>query len=388
MTRRVLSHLYLLAIVWIAVASIACAGNVTIPDPALRTAIQSALGLGAHASISSEAAETLTMLLAGRMGIQSLRGLEAFVNLAYLQLHENEISDLTPLKGLTSLQSLTLYGNRISDVSPLSELQNLTSLALHGNRIVTIGPLRDLTSLESLSAGNLIEDLSPLRSLPRLRRLVAFVRPSTELSPLVQLTQLQSLLLSSGQPLSGHLTFDPALLSNCRALSVLQLHGYRLSELAELARAVPSLSELSIQYGSIDDPSDLESFPALRSLNLDGSLPASDLSLSRFQIPSSVTVLSLQNNGLNEVAALTAKTQLTSLNVSRNQLSHVSDLATMTNLRVLDLSFNPIADLSPLSSLTNLKSLTLVGVPFDQTEGSPSNSLIRELRHRGVNIIY
>jgi len=251
-----------------------------------------------------------------------------------------------------------------------------------------INPLRGLTSIESLSVGNLVDDLSPLRLLPRLSRLVAYVRPSTDLEPLFQLTQLQSLLLSTGQPLSGHVSFDAELLSNCRILSVLQLHGYTLNKLSELARIVPSLSELSIQYGAIDDLSGLDAFSALRSLNLDGSLLNSNLSLSQLQIPGTVSVLSLENNKLNDVEALMAQTQLTSLNLSRNQLSHVKSLAAMANMRVLDLSFNPITDLSPLSSLMELKSLALVGVPFDQTEGSPSNTLIRELRNRGVNIIY
>ncbi len=62
--------------------------------------------------------------------IEYLPGLDPAVNLAWLSLGSNQISDVSPLASLTNLTTLELKGNQISDVSPLASLTKLTKLNL------------------------------------------------------------------------------------------------------------------------------------------------------------------------------------------------------------------------------------------------------------------
>lgn len=91
------------------------------------------------------------------------------INLTYLSLGGNQISDITPLANLTKLTSLGLYKNQISDITPLADLTELTSLGLYGNQISDISSLANLVNLTELSLqDNQISDISALADLTNL----------------------------------------------------------------------------------------------------------------------------------------------------------------------------------------------------------------------------
>ncbi len=364
------------------------ADEVVFPDPALDAVIRETLGLGTG-PIHSEALEHLTSLLAGARGIVDLTGMEACIRLEQLHLHSNQIADLAPLAGLQTLKNVSLNGNNIIDISPLATLPQLMSLAIHGNQITDVRPIASLPVLASLSIGNAIDDIEPLADLPSLVRLMIYIRPTTDLSPLQQMQNLEFLLVSTGQPISGRILFDPTLLTSCSELTSLQLHGYNIARIADLADSVPTLTELALHYVGIDDLSMFRRFDGLIKLTLNGVIPIlEEADLSLLDIPSRVKTLALENNEIDDVAAIADFTALTSLNLARNRITNIEALEALKNLTVLDLSFNQITNLAPLRALIALKSLTLQGVPFDRTEGSDANILIDELRDRGVNIYY
>jgi len=339
--------------------------------------------------IDSEALAQLSSLRAGARGIVNLTGLEACTGLEQLHLHLNQIVDLAPLSELQSLRSVSLNGNNIIDVSPLSQLLQLTSLAIHGNQIADVRPISLLPLLTSLSIGNAIEDIEPLVKLPSLERLMVYVLPTTDLSPLHQMHNLEFLLVSSGQALSGRAPFDSTILASCSNLASLRLDGYDIARIAELAESVPTLTELALHYIGVDDISMFQIFDALTKLTLYGIIPSSEeVDLSHLDIPSGVTTLALENNGVEDVAVIASFTSLTSLSLARNSITNIEGLETLVKLTVLDLSFNAITDLAPLRELPALKSLTLQGVPFDRTAGSDALIVIDELRTRGVNVYY
>ncbi|MFC2078942.1 leucine-rich repeat domain-containing protein [Candidatus Bipolaricaulota bacterium] len=364
------------------------ADEVSFPDPALHAAVQDALGVTGQ-PIKLEDLEHLTVLLAGARGIVDLTGIEACIHLEQLHLYSNRIVDLEPLTGLQALKNVSLSGNQIIDVSPLATLLQLSSLAIHSNQIADVGPIASLQLLASLSIGNSIDDIEPLANLPSLVRLMVYVRPTADLSPLQRMHNLELLLVSTGQPLAGRVSFDPTLLTSCSRLTSLQLHRFDIVRIADLANSVPTLTELALHYGAIDNLSMFQLFDGLTTLTLNGVLPSSEeADLSHLELPFSVKTLALENNGIDDVAAVANFTSLTSLNLSRNGITNIDPLGALTSLTVLDLSFNQITDLDPLRALFTLKSLTLRGVPFDRTEGSDANILIDELRDRGVNIYY
>ena len=369
-------------------ASLPSAGEVDFPDPALRAAIEAALGIEGDAIEEADLA-SLTTLVASARGIADLTGLERCTSLEHLYLDGNDIADVAPLSGLPSLQVLTLNGNVIVDVTPLAALDHLTSLTLHANPIADLGPLAALSALTSLSIGNLIDDLSPLAMLPHLTRLMVTVLPTADLSWLSNLEELELLTISSGRTLTERPAFDPAVLSRCVRLTTLRLEGYDVASISDLAASAPSLRNVELHYVGVGDVAGFDTFPQLGSLTLDGVAPSSEgLDLSSWSVPPTITSLSLENDELDDLMMLAAATQLTQLSLKRNRIPSIEPLAALTSLTVLDLSFNPITDLTPLQGLTSLRSLTLQGVPFERTEGSATNRVLRELLERGVNISY
>ncbi len=139
--------------------------EVTVPDAALRAALEDSLGLAAGAPILATELSDLTGLEARDAGILDLTGLEHATGLTRLHLgpeaggfpwdNSNDISDLSPLSGLTSLRWLNLSGNPVSDLTPLSRLTGLSHLNLQGCPIFdeSLSALASLTGLTDLYLG-------------------------------------------------------------------------------------------------------------------------------------------------------------------------------------------------------------------------------------------
>ena len=117
--RRSIPFVILLAlgIAWVGCAKrIPSAQPVNIPDANLRTAIEDALHKPAGAIITNTDMATLTSLEPGWGDIRELTGLEFAIDLTYVRLGHNQISDLSPFAGLTKLQFLYIEENRMAHV--------------------------------------------------------------------------------------------------------------------------------------------------------------------------------------------------------------------------------------------------------------------------------
>lgn len=146
-----------------------------MPDAALRAAIIEQLGLPADVPLTKDKMQVLTPRLnANDKGIIDIAGLEYATNLIHLHLGgNNHIQDLSPLSNLTQLQSLHLwhrpsYTGPVTnlDIHPLANLINLEWLSLEGNGISNISPLVGLKKLRVLHLRhNHIKDFSPLAAL-------------------------------------------------------------------------------------------------------------------------------------------------------------------------------------------------------------------------------
>jgi hypothetical protein len=86
---------------------------VTIPDLALRAAINLALGKNRLDLITVRDLQSLTSLDANGFGIQSLQGIQGAINLASISLLGNNITDLSPLSGISGL---TIINDGLCDV--------------------------------------------------------------------------------------------------------------------------------------------------------------------------------------------------------------------------------------------------------------------------------
>ncbi len=150
---------------------------VNIPDEALREAIRNTLNVYDRDLYTSDL-EELTSFSANHQGISNLTGLEYAVNLMYLDVSFNKISDVTPLQELTSLTSLILWSNEITNIDSLSQLTNLNYLDLDTNKINDVSPVAALTNLETLwLANNPASDINRLIDLTNLTNLYLYGMP-------------------------------------------------------------------------------------------------------------------------------------------------------------------------------------------------------------------
>jgi hypothetical protein len=168
----------------------------SIPDLALEVAIREAIDKLGGTLYTSDL-ESLITLEAPAKGILDLTGLEYCVNLQYLGLWDNNISDISVLAGLTNLEQLELGENSVSDISPLVGLTNLQWLNLWENSISDISVLAGLINLEGLSLGvNNISDISALADSTNLEILYLYDNNISDISPLASLANLEWLDLS------------------------------------------------------------------------------------------------------------------------------------------------------------------------------------------------
>ena len=327
---------------------------VNIPDPNLRTAIETALDKVSGDRVTLTDMANLTELEARHVNIRVLTGLEHATNLTFLGLYDNSIADISPLAGLTNLTSLSLWDNSISDISPLAGLTQLTTLELVHNSISDISPLAGLTQLTTLNlVDNSISDISPLARLTQLTTLNLVDNSISDLSPLVTNAGLGAgdTVYVSKNPLSPTSvnTHIPALRSrevtvNFRGLAVnIPDPNLRAAIEAELGKA----------------PGDTITTDDMANLTRLSALPATISDLTGLEAATNLTELYLADSSISDISPLKGLTNLTELYLADSSISDISPLAGLTNLTELSLGGNSIFDISPLAGLNNLTQLFL-----------------------------
>ncbi|MEW5923352.1 MAG: leucine-rich repeat domain-containing protein [Candidatus Zixiibacteriota bacterium] len=210
-------------------------------------------------------------LVAADQGIENLSGLEYCINIVFLHLSGNEISDLAPLQTMSTLWALTLFNNNISDLTPLAGLTNLGQLSIGNNPISDISPLANLGNLEWLRLNNTeVMDYSPIYELPLLREL----------------------------DISGNGLADIAFIFNFTQVKVLVMSSNGASDLTPLA-SLTGLEELYCLFNQAVDLSPLSGLTNIHLLDLRYNQIADILPLVNNSGISSGDTLYLQNNPLS-----------------------------------------------------------------------------------------
>ena len=152
------------------------------------------------------------------------------------------------------------------------------------------------------------------------------------------------------------------------ALTALDARDAGVADLAGLERAV-NLEGLDLGLNPLVDLRALESLPALRTLNLDGTSadPWALAALARLER------LSLRDNGIEELDGLSSLTALRVLDVGGNRIADLSPLAGLASLTALRADDNVIVDVSSLGGLGALVELDVRGnriADFSALEGN------------------
>lgn len=145
-----------------------------------------------------------------------------------------------------------------------------------------------------------------------------------------------------------------------KAIEVLRKMDTGKDSVMERIEQVEQLRSQFLAMSKIDIAGKLFS-PDATGIVLDG-LDISDETLSQISQFRSLDNLSLMNNSLQDISALSGLGGLATLNLSGNKISDISPLESLTGLRTLYLDNNPITDFSPLFQLKNLSTLSIRGI--------------------------
>jgi Leucine-rich repeat (LRR) protein len=349
--------------------------NVAFVDPNLEQAVRETLDIPAPTPLTPEDLGGLTGLDAWSRGITNLSGLEAAVNLDWLNLAENSgIADFTPLAALPKLtylelnscgvshldfiaalpvlEELYVSGGTFTDLSPLADCDQLLALDLSGNLGITNFAV--LASLPQLEWGLNLEDtgianIAFVASLPNLRSLNLWAGNVRDLGPLANATNLVELQLGYNA------VANAAPLAGCTNLESLDLHGNQISDLNFLS-GLAKLIQLNLDSTPIQDISPLAGLTNLTHLVLNATLATNLATVTNL---TQLTQLHVRNLGLTNASFLAALTHLRVLDAADNALTALPPYPSLSRLWHLNLERNPLANLNFIAGLTNLTELYL-----------------------------
>ena len=269
-------------------------------DPTLRGTVLSALSLPEDTVLTAEHALAVTSLSnTNNFGppVQSLAGLECFLNLSKLRIDDSTVTDLAPLAALP-LTVLIIASSAVTDLSPLAGAPTLELLQINAAPLSDLGPIAGMPALVSLGVFDTpVADFAPLAGHPTLKSIGASSTLPEDLAPLATIPTLTDLILN-----------------DCGITSIAGLAG------------APALTELSLLDNAITDLAGLESLKTLQ-------------------------ILDLSNNQISDLTAIGALDQLISLQLSDNQISDLAPLADAAQLHSLTLTGNPLTGLAGLEGL-------------------------------------
>lgn len=296
--------------------------------------------------------------------------LKYMINLRYLNLDDNNLTDLSPVSGLTDLEQLSVYKNPdLTDLSPLAGLTGLRNVGFDSSLVTDYSFMAGMTKLEYVRLFDVQEDtdLSALSGLTNVKSIAIDSNNFTpDLSFLSGMTGLQSLSLLVSPSLEE---LDLSFAANMTELTQLEIYNYgqdtvSVTDLTPLA-GLTKLQELSIP-AEVKSLAPLAGLTELRSLNLEtrngnsSYYPLTDISAL-----SGMTKLASLSMGLGDVKDLSPISGLANLtqlylygNFNCPDLQFLSGLAKLTNL---SLELGDVKDLSPVSGLTSLTDLQIYG---------------------------
>ena len=145
-----------------------------------------------------------------------------------------------------------------------------------------------------------------------------------------------------------------------KALEILRGMDTKKPEISSRISAIESQRQLMAEAGSLTIAG--RKFPVTSTSLVLEDLELTDTVFSEIGKLYALESLSLANNSLSNISALSSMGGLVSLNLSGNDISDVLPLASLVGLRTLNLDNNSITDFSPLCCLPNLTSLSIKGM--------------------------
>ena len=216
---------------------------------------------------------SLTRLYLNDRGLtdEDIVPLRYMVNLVFLQITNNQITDISPIAGLTSLRAINFNGNQISDISPIVGLYNLTHVYFSNNQISDISPLAELVDLSLVHfISNQISDISPLTGFTNLHSVHFSGNQISDITPLADFSNLRTTGFSHNQ------ITDISPLTGLTNLVFLNLGGNQITDISPITE-MTNLTRLFLWGNQITDITPLEGLTNLFELHLSRNNQITDL---------------------------------------------------------------------------------------------------------------
>ena len=283
--------------------------------------------------------------------INSLEGIDSFVELTYLRLQDGNRSSIVPITGLINLEELRLEWGQweLSDLSPLANLSSLEKLSVRGTSV---------------------EDLSPLAKLTALRELYVEYSRVSDITPLNNLRRLSHLGLNGNGQNSNQGISDLAVISRMSNLSWLSLGDNEVSELTPLS-GLNKLEYLGVWNNDVKSLAPLDGLPSLRQID------ANENRLTKIELSNLVRLdwLHVQGNAIQDLEGFGGAPNLNGLFLDRNPIVDLDGIETFTRIRHLGLNYTGFNELAQIKGLRNLGDLGLER--NDLRDISPLSALTR-----------
>ena len=336
--------------------------------------------------------------------------LVGLVNLQYLRLAGNPITDTSPLatllaqnpdldidipvtqsqpqpSGIVTDQVLAASIRRSLGVAadaPLTAdvLQQLTTLEAYAQGVTSLAGLEHATHLKTLDLGaNQITDLSAIENLTDLTHLYLDDNQITDITPLSGLSNLQLLRLA-GNPIADTASLATLVAQNPALELDITLPPVEPDPEQPTTAGEPDPEQPTVATPAPEDPPPDITPVTFADTNLEAAVRAA-LRLGPEEDITPAAMLELltleaYDHQVVSLSGLEHATGLTALDIGKNVIVDVSPLVGLTQLEVLYLDDNQIIDVSPLSGLTNLGTLFLAGNPIETL--APIRHIIENLQ--------
>jgi len=260
-----------------------------------------------------------------------------------LRLQQMFLDDVEFLSSLKNLVELNLRHNNISDFSPLKNLPNLITLSIGYNEInnKTLTSLIGLETLQNLYLdNNLFTDISPLSKLTSLTLLDLSVNDVSDITPLASLKEINYLYLNS-----NNIKNLPSLknFSGWEKLIELDLSRNELftrstvdTNVLDILQKLKNLKTLDISHNHLEWFGGLDRLSSLESLYLNNNnlRDISTIGTGSENNPN-LKIIDLSNNFIHDPSPLEGFTRLGSLNLMNNILyNKIVNLATLRSTKI------------------------------------------------------
>ncbi len=362
MKRRLISMFAVILLVALAQPPVPVAAATVLrevmPDENLRQAIRDRLSIK-FGDVELDRMQDILNLDASGMGIKDISGLEFCINMARIDLSNNQIEDISALAKMysestgTNLREINLANNRISDISPLRDLSQLDILNLAGNRISDLSAFSREAGSYGVTVLNLseneISDVTPLASLSK-----------------ISILHLADNRISDVSAMTDFIGFGVG--------DILNLYGNPLKT-ASIDESIPLIQakRVGVYWGEAT----LAAAPAAPST--EAPVPEGVTLATPLETVVRELLQRPQGSLLAEELAL-----LTALDLNDRGVSDITGLGYFSNLRHLYLSGNEVTDISALAALEFLQTVRLDGNPLGETALSVD---IPALVARGVTVV-